>query len=75
VEKEIAEIKNWLELNEGQSFLPTMDMDDLLHKKEVAHKKEVLEILFQIITETWIEKNCCNLLTKTKSISLKIAIL
>ena len=48
VEKEIAEIKNWLELNEGQAFLPTMDMDDALHKKEVAHKKEVLEILTRI---------------------------
>ena len=42
VEKKIAEILNWLELNEGQSFLPTMDMDDLLHKQEVAHKKKCL---------------------------------
>lgn len=48
VEKMIAEIKNWLKLNEGQMFLPTMDEDDLLHKKEVAHKKEVLEILIRI---------------------------
>ena len=48
VEKRIKEIKNWLELNEGQSFLPTMDVDDLLHKKEVAHKREVLAILNRI---------------------------
>jgi hypothetical protein len=48
VEKQIKEVKNWLELNEGQAFLPTMDMDDLLHKKEVAHKKEVLDILTKI---------------------------
>jgi len=48
VEKQIKEVKNWLELNEGQAFLPTMDMDDLLHKKEVAHKKEVLDILTRI---------------------------
>ena len=48
VEKKIAEILDWLELNEGQSFLPTMDMDDLLHKQEVAHKREVLDILTRI---------------------------
>jgi hypothetical protein len=48
VEKKIAEILDWLKLNEGQSFLPTMDMDDLLHKKEVAHKREVLAILTRI---------------------------
>jgi|TARA_R110001606_G_C15270788_1_gene639464 hypothetical protein len=48
VEEQIADTLNWLELNEGQSFLPTMDMDDLLHKKEVAHKKQVLDILTKI---------------------------
>ena len=48
VEKQIKEVKNWLKLNEGQSFLPTMDVDDLLHKKEVAHKREVLAILNRI---------------------------
>ena len=48
VENQIADTLNWLELNEGQSFLPTMDMDDLLHKKEVAHKKQVLDILTKI---------------------------
>ena len=48
VEKQIKEVKNWLKLNEGQSFLPTMDVDDLLHKKEVAHKKEILAILIRI---------------------------
>jgi hypothetical protein len=48
VEKKIVEIKNWLELNEGQLCLPTMDMDDVLHKKEVEHKKEVLDILTKI---------------------------
>tara|TARA_E500000318_G_C3523094_1_gene197227 strand:+ start:750 stop:905 length:156 start_codon:yes stop_codon:yes gene_type:complete len=48
VEKQIAEIKDWLKLNEGQLCLPTMDMDDVLHKKEVEHKKEVLEILTRI---------------------------
>lgn len=48
VEKQIAEIQNWLKLNEGQGFLPTMDVEDLLHKKEVAHKKEVLDILTRI---------------------------
>ena len=48
VEKQIKEVKNWLKLNEGQSFLPTMDVDDLLHKKEVAHKREVLGILTRI---------------------------
>ena len=44
----IADIQDWLTLNEGQTFLPTMDEDDLLHKKEVAHKKEVLDILTKI---------------------------
>ena len=48
VEKQIKEVKNWLKLNEGQSFLPTMDVDDLLHKKEVSHKREVLAILTRI---------------------------
>ena len=48
VEKQIKEVKNWLKLNEGQSFLPTMDEDDLLHKKEVAHKREILAILTRI---------------------------
>ncbi len=48
VEKQIKEVKNWLKLNEGQSFLPTMDVDDLLHKQELAHKKEVLAILTRI---------------------------
>ena len=48
VEKQIKEVKNWLKLNEGQSFLPTMDVDDLLHKQEVEHKKEVLNILTRI---------------------------
>ena len=48
VEKQIKEVKNWLKLNEGQSFLPTMDVADLLHKKEVAHKREVLAILTRI---------------------------
>ena len=48
VEKQIEEVKNWLKLNEGQALLPTMDVDDLLHKKEVAHKKEVLDILTRI---------------------------
>ena len=48
VEKQIKEVKNSLKLNEGQSFLPTMDVDDLLHKKEVAHKKEILAILIRI---------------------------
>ena len=48
VEKQIADIQDWLKLNEGQTFLPTMDIEDLLHKKEVAHKKEVLDILTKI---------------------------
>tara|TARA_S200002703_G_scaffold64641_1_gene55927 strand:- start:1936 stop:2106 length:171 start_codon:yes stop_codon:yes gene_type:complete len=48
VEDKIKEIEQWLKLNEGQAFLPTMDVDDLLHKKEVAHKKEVLDILTRI---------------------------
>ena len=48
VEKKIAEIQDWLKLNEGQTFLPTMEIEDLLHKKEVAHKKEVLDILTRI---------------------------
>ena len=48
VEKQIKEVKKWLKLNEAQSFLPTMDVDDLLHKKEVAHKKEILAILIRI---------------------------
>ena len=48
VEKQIKEVKDWLKLNEGQSFLPTMDVDDLLHKQEVAHKREVLAILTRI---------------------------
>jgi len=48
VEEQIADIKDWLKLNEGQLFLPTMDMDDALHKKEIEHKKEVLDILTKI---------------------------
>jgi hypothetical protein len=48
VEQMIADIQDWLNLNEGQTFLPTMDEDDLLHKKEVAHKKELLDILTKI---------------------------
>lgn len=44
----IADIQDWLKLNEGQTFLPTMDEDDFLHKKEVAHKKELLDILIKI---------------------------
>ena len=48
VENMIADIQDWLKLNEGQMFLPCMDEDDLLHKKEVAHKKEVLDILTKI---------------------------
>ena len=48
VEKKIAEIQNWMKLNEGQMFLPTMDFEDILHKKEVEHKKEMLDILLKI---------------------------
>ena len=44
----IADIQDWLKLNEGQMFLPCMDEDDLLHKKEVAHQKEILDILIKI---------------------------
>ena len=48
IERQIKEVKDWLKLNEGQSILPTMDVDDLLHKKEVEHKKEILSILTKI---------------------------
>ena len=48
IERQIKEVKDWLKLNEGQSILPTMDVDDLLHKKEVEHKKEILSILTRI---------------------------
>lgn len=48
VEKQIKQVEDWLKLNEGQMYLPTMDEDDLLNKKEVAHKKEVLDILIRI---------------------------
>jgi|TARA_R110000772_G_scaffold37681_2_gene89408 hypothetical protein len=48
LEKRIEEVEHWLELNEGQMFLPTMDEDDLLHKKEVKHQKETLDLLKQL---------------------------
>lgn len=48
VDKNIKEIKDWLSLNETQSFLPTMDIEDLLHKKDVACNKKILDILTRI---------------------------
>jgi hypothetical protein len=48
VEKKILAIENWLRLNEGQMFFPTMDEDNLLHKKDIKHKKEMLGILVKI---------------------------
>jgi hypothetical protein len=45
LEKRITEIENWLSLNEGQMFFPIMEEEDLLHKQEVKHKKEILNIL------------------------------
>lgn len=50
IEKKISEVKDWLELNEGQMFLPTMDAEDLIHKQLVAHKKEILNILERVKT-------------------------
>ena len=48
LKKRIEDLEKWLELNEGQMFLPTMEEEDLLHKQEVKHKKETLNILEQI---------------------------
>lgn len=48
LEKRIKDLENWLTLHEGQMFLPTMDEDDLLHKKEVKHQKETLDLLKQL---------------------------
>jgi hypothetical protein len=48
VEKKIVEIENWLTLNKGQMFFPTMDVDNILHKKDIKHKEELLSILLKI---------------------------
>ena len=48
VEKHIKEIQDWLKLNESQSFLRTMDVEDLLHKKDVDCNKKILDILTRI---------------------------
>jgi hypothetical protein len=48
VEKQIKDIQDWLKLNEAQSFLPTMDVEDLLHKKDVECNKKILDILTRI---------------------------
>ena len=45
ISQKIKEIEGWLSLNEGQLFLPIMEMDQLLHKQEVKHKKEMLTLL------------------------------
>ena len=48
LEKRIKEVEHWLELNEGQMFLPTMNEDGLLHEKEVKRQKKALDLLKQL---------------------------
>ena len=48
LEKKIEDVENWLELNEGQMFLPTMEEEDLLNKEKVKHQKETLDLLKQL---------------------------
>ena len=48
VENQITEINEWLKHNEKQAVLPTMDIEDALHKQEVKHKKEMREVLVRI---------------------------
>ena len=48
LKRKIDEIENWLKLNEGQMFLPTMDEEDLLNKQDVKHKKETLDLLKEL---------------------------
>jgi len=48
LEKRIEDVENWLELNEGQMFLPTMEEEDLLNKEKVKHQRETLDLLKQL---------------------------
>ena len=48
LEKRIEAVENWLELNEGQMFLPTMEEEDLLNKEKIKHQREALDLLKQL---------------------------
>ena len=48
IEKKIKSIEDWLEQNEGQMFLPTMEEEDLLHKKDVQNQKNILDTLKEL---------------------------
>lgn len=45
IQNKIDDIEYWLYINERQSILPTMDEESALIKQEIAHKKEMLELL------------------------------
>ena len=45
INNKIKKIEEWLKLNEHQASLPTMEIEDALHKKEVTHQKEILSLL------------------------------
>lgn len=45
VQEQIDDINYWLHINEKQSTLPTMDIEDELHKQEVRNKKNTLALL------------------------------
>jgi len=48
LEKRIEVLENWLELNESQMFLPTMEEEDILNKEKVKHQRETLDLLKQL---------------------------
>ena len=45
--QKIKETEKWLSQNQRQASLPTMEIEDALHKQEVSHKREILSLLNQ----------------------------
>ena len=45
--QKIKETEKWLSQNQRQASLPTMEIEDALHKQEVSHKREILSLLHQ----------------------------
>jgi len=45
--QKIKETEKWLSKNQRQASLPTMEIEDALHKQEVSHKREILSLLHQ----------------------------
>jgi len=45
--QKIKETEKWLSKNQRQASLPTMEIEDALHKQEVSHKREILNLLHQ----------------------------